>query len=298
METRILKYFLTVAKTQNITHAAQRLHITQPTLSRQLKQLEAELGVQLLIRGKRTVTLTPAGQALEHRAQDILTLLDQTTTELHTLNHQELSGTINLGYVESNVSFFVDDLIATFQGEHPLVQFHAFSAIGDDIKDKLNTGILDLGFVINPIETAKYHCLELPIYERYGAFVNQDHPLAKKQTITVPDLADYPIIYPWRSLLQNELNSVVGLDPNKLNIKITANLAPNILPLVRKYNYCLLAIAGVSKFNPYPDITFVPFENYLQTPHKLIWRKNHHYSAAVKAFIDFASREIGAMTER
>lgn len=298
METRILKYFLTVARTRNITHAAQKLHITQPTLSRQLKQLETELNVQLMVRGGREVTLTPAGHALAYRAQDILTLLDQATTEVHSLNHQELSGTINLGYVESNVSFFVDDLIAAFQDKHPLVQFHTFSAIGDDIKEKLDTGVLDIGFVITPIETAKYHHLTLPIYERWGIFVNKKHPLARYSEVTAADLKDYPIIYPWRSILQNELNSVVGLDPRKLNIKVTANLLPNSLPLVHQHNYCMLGIDSISRFNPYDDVIFIPFENYLQTSHELIWRKNHHYPAVIKKFIGFVNQEITAKTRQ
>lgn len=297
METRILNYFLTVAKMRNITHAAQKLHITQPTLSRQLKQLEDEMGTQLLIRGKREVTLTPEGKMLEHRAQDILTLIDQTTNEIHNFNQHELSGTINLGYVESNVSFFVDDLIAKFQKEHPLVKFHTFSAFGDDIKDKLDTGILDIGFVITPIETAKYHYFNLPIYERWGIFVNQSHPLSQKQNVTADDLQDYPIIYPWRNILQNELNSVVGLDPRKLNIKVTTNLSPNSLPLIDKYDYCMLGINSISRFNPYANIVFVPFENYLQTSHVLIWRKNHHYSELISTFIDFVKHHVSHETQ-
>ena len=297
METRILKYFLTVAKMQNITHAAQELHITQPTLSRQLKQLEDELGSQLLIRGKREVTLTAEGKLLAHKAQDILTLIDQTTDEIHNFNHHELSGTINLGYVESHVSFFVDDLIAEFQTQFPHVKFQTYSAIGDDIKDKIDTGILDLGFVVTPIETAKYQCFDLPIYERLGAFVNRNHPLADKQTITADDLANFPIIYPWRNILQDELQAVVGLDPRKLNIKITANLSPNSLPLIHKHNYCLLGIGSIGRFNPYDDIVFIPFENYLRTSHVLIWRKNHHYSELVMTFIDFVKQHVSRETQ-
>ena len=297
METRILKYFLTVAKMQNITRAAQELHITQPTLSRQLKQLEDELGTQLLIRGKREITLTAEGKMLEHRAQDILTLINQTTNEIQSFNHHELSGTINLGYVESNVSFFVDDLIAEFQTKYPLVKFQTYSAIGDDIKDKIDTGILDLGFVITPIETAKYNYFSLPIYERYGVFVNQKHPLAHQPTITADDLEDYPIIYPWRNILQNELSAVVGLDLQKLNIKITANLSPNSLPLVHQHDYCMLGIDSISSFNPYNDIVFVPFENYLQTSHRLIWRKNHHYSELIMTFIEFVKHHVSRETQ-
>lgn len=297
METRVLKYFLTVAKMQNITHAAQKLHITQPTLSRQLKQLEDELGVQLLIRGKREITLTAEGRMLEHHARDILTLIDQTTSEIQNFNQHELNGTINLGYVESKVSFFVDDLIADFQKQFPHVKFQTYSAIGDDIKDKIDTGILDLGFVITPIETAKYHCFDLPLYERYGIFVNQTHPLAHKSTITVDDLGDYPIIYPWRNILQNELSAVVGLDPQKLNIKITANLSPNSLPLVHQSNYCMLGIDSISRFNPYDNVVFIPFENYLQTSHQLIWRKNYHYSKLITTFIDFVKQHVSRETQ-
>ena len=297
METRILKYFLTVAKMQNITRAAQRLHITQPTLSRQLKQLEDELGAQLLIRGKREVTLTAEGKVLARKAQDILALITQTTNEIHNFNHHELSGTINLGYVESHVSFFVDDLIAEFQNQYPHVKFQTYSATGDDLKDKIDTGLLDLGFVVTPIETAKYKCFNLPIYERLGAFVNCNHPLANKQTINADDLANFPIIYPWQNILQDELQAVIGLDPQKLNIKITANLSPNSLPLIHKHNYCLLGIGSIGRFNPYDDIVFIPFENYLRTSHVLIWRKNHHYSELVMTFIKFVKQHVSHETQ-
>lgn len=292
METRILHYFLTVAKTRNITQAAQQLHITQPTLSRQLKQLEDQLGTPLFIRGKREITLTVAGQILERQAKKILMMIAQTQEEIKLSNQQQLSGSINLGCVESNVTYFVDDLIAQFQAQYPLVKINNYSADGDDLKAQMDEDFLDLSFLIEPIEAAKYHYISLPIYEKWGLYVNQNHPLAQKQTLTADDLADYPLILPRRSIVQNELSAVIGIDVDKLNVKMTLNLSSNAFPLVEKYNYCLFSIGGIGKLNLYPNITFIPFENYFRTGHGLAWRKNSHYSAAVKTFIDFVKEHV------
>lgn len=291
METRILKYFLTVAHTKNITQAAKLLHITQPTLSRQLKQLETELNAQLIIRGKREITLTAQGKILERQSQTLLKVINQTKEEIQNFDQNSLNGTISIGYVESSASFFINNVIAQFQEKHPLVKFQTYSAIGDDIKDRIDNGLLDLGVVITPIETAKYHYFKLPITDQWGVFVNQRHPLAHYQNITVTDLKDYPIIYPWRNILQDELQSVVGLDPKKLNVKIIANLPSNSLPFIHQFNYCMLGIQSISHFNPYQDVKFIPFKNSFQPSHGLIWQKNRHYSDLILQFINFVKQQ-------
>lgn len=292
METRILKYFLTIAKTKNITQAAQKLHITQPTLSRQIKQLENELHTTLFIRGKREIQLTAQGRILERKANDILTMINQTKEEISLFDNHELSGFINLGYVESHVAQFVDELIAQFQAKYPLIRFNTYSADGDDIKEKIDSGLLDLGFLIEPVEAAKYHLIKIPIYERWGIFVNHNHPLASKQTINAEDLNDYPMIFPRRSLVQNELTSVIGINPEKINIKLTINLSANAFYFIEKYNYCMLGIDGISYLNSSPEICFIPFENYFQTGHMLAWRKNKRYSKAVQTFIEFTKQQL------
>lgn len=296
METRILKYFLTVAHTKNITQAANLLHITQPTLSRQLKQLETELNAQLIIRGKREISLTAKGKILERQSQLILNIINQTKDEIQSFDQHALNGTIHLGYVESNITFFVNNLIAQFQKANPLVKFQTYSAIGDDIKERIDNGTLDIGFVITPIETAKYNYFKLPITDQWGIFVNQQHPLAHYQNITANDLQNYPLIYPWRNILQDELQSSIGLDPSKLNIKIIANLSSNSFPLVHQFNYCMLGIQSINRFNPYHDINFIPFKNRLRASHGLIWQKNHRYSDLTMEFIHFVKQRVSHET--
>lgn len=298
METRILKYFLTVAHTKNITQAANLLHITQPTLSRQLKQLETELNAKLLIRGKREITLTAQGKILERQAKTLLQVINQTKEEIQNFDLNSLNGTIRIGYVESNASFFINDTIAQFQKKHPLVKFQTYSAIGDDIKNQIDNGILDIGIVITPIETAKYHYFQLPITDQWGIFVNQQHPLAHYQNIMVTDLKNYPIIYPWRNILQDELQSVIGLNPQTLNVKIIANLPSNSLQFVHQFNYCMLGIQSINRFNPYQDVKFIPFKNSFQTCHGLIWQKNHHYSNLINSFIEFVKYHVSHETLR
>ena len=156
MDTRVIKYFLAVAQINNITKAAKQLHITQPTLSRQIMDLEKELGVTLFDRRQRRMELTQAGVVFQRRATTLVQLLDQTKDELHKQNYNELSGTINLGCVVSSVSPFIMNLIDQFQQQHPAVQFNIFDGDGDYLRRQLDEAATELACLLEPVEAAKY----------------------------------------------------------------------------------------------------------------------------------------------
>lgn len=180
MDTRVIKYFLTVAQTNNITHAAQQLHITQPTLSRQIIDLEKELGVTLFDRKQRRMTLTTEGILFQQRASTILSLIDHTKEELQN-TEKELTGVIKIGCVVSKVSKFVMQTVYKFQKQYPNVKFNIYDGNGDLLRQRLDAGLDDLAVLIEPVEAAKYNFIVLPVREQWGLIVKSSDPLAKKK---------------------------------------------------------------------------------------------------------------------
>lgn len=211
MDTRVIKYFLTVAQTNNITHAAQQLHITQPTLSRQMIDLEKELGVTLFDRKQRRMALTSEGVLFQQRASTILSLLDQTKQELQN-TAEELTGVLNIGCVVSRVSKFVMQIVSSFQKKYPNVSFNLYDGNGDLLRQRLDSGLEDFAVLIEPVEAAKYNFIELPVHEQWGLIVKSADPLAKKQAITKSDLYKIPLIAPTRNIVRDEISDVLKLD--------------------------------------------------------------------------------------
>jgi DNA-binding transcriptional LysR family regulator len=183
MGTRILRYFLTVAKQGTISGAARELHLTQPTLSRQIQQLEAELDTPLFIRERRRMYLTKAGKAYEQKTSRILEELAQANQIVASINNDDLTGTIRIGSVESQVTKFLIPQLVDCHRRSPHVQYHFYDADGGDIKERLDQGLLDLGLVSAQISTAKYHTIKIPIADRWGLAVRVDSKLAHQQLI-------------------------------------------------------------------------------------------------------------------
>lgn len=167
MEYRILKYFLVVAREENITRAAEILHISQPALSRQLMRLEEELGVQLFTRGRHSTSLTEEGMLLRRRAQEIVDLTEKTEREFRT-NSEELAGTISIGSGEGAVMRYLAGLMKSFSEKYPAVTFDLYSGAADQVKERLERGTLDVGAFIGNIDLSKYEAVELPVKERWG----------------------------------------------------------------------------------------------------------------------------------
>lgn len=180
MELRVLNYFLMVAREENITKAASLLHLTQPTLSRQLMQLEEELGVQLFTRSKHRIVLTDDGMLLRRRAEELVSLAEKTKEELQH-QQKELSGKVYIGSGELQSSQFLAQLIFAFRQKHPLVQFELYSGHSDNIKERIEQGLLDVGLLQEPVDISKYDFLRTPMKEKWGVWSARTVPWPKKR---------------------------------------------------------------------------------------------------------------------
>lgn len=289
MDTRVIKYFLTVAQINNITKAAKQLHITQPTLSRQIMDLEEELGVTLFDRRQRRMELTQAGILFQRRATTLLQLLDQTKDELHKQNYNELSGTINLGCVVSSVSPFMMSLIDQFQQHHPAVQFNIFDGDGDLLRRQLDEANTELACLLEPVEAAKYNFLILPSREQWGIILRADDSLAKKAFFTRDDLYKLPLVIPHRNIIRDEVSDILKLDQRKLNVRASNTQPSNTMELIRTGHYYGLGIKGVIDVFHDPDLTFIPFSPTTTTGHVLVWKKNRQLSTASEHFLQFVA---------
>lgn len=281
MELRVLRYFLVVAREENITRAAQLLHITQPTLSRQLIQLEEELGVTLFKRSKYRIVLTDDGMLLRRRAQEIVDLAEKTQMEFE--RHEEsLSGEISIGCGETNSMSFLSERIATFRRAHPLVSFNIYSATADDIKDRLEKGLLDLGLLAEPVEIGRYDFIRMPKEDLWGVLVRRDSPLAQLESVTPADLVGIPLIMSRRQQVRDELAAWFGEYYQQIDIAGTFNLILNAANMVLHGVGAALGfyIADISA-----DLRSIPLSPELCTGTVLVWKKEQAYSRAAELFL-------------
>lgn len=283
MEFRLLKYFLMVAREENITKAANLLHITQPTLSRQLIQLEEELGVTLFQRSKHRIILTEDGMLLRRRANEIISLMEKTQQEL-TKECDDLVGEISIGCGETQNMSYLSQKIKEFHKVHPLVKFHIHSTTADEIKERIENGLLDMGLVTEPVDISKYNFFRLPQKEQWGILVHEKHRLAQKTFITPDDLINEPLIIAKRTAVQNELINWFNNSSEKLNIVATYNLILNAANMV-KHQIGVALCFSLNFDNLYQDLRFIPLFPEIKTGAVLIWKKNHIYSQTMFHFI-------------
>lgn len=286
MDLRLLEYFLAVAKVGNITKAAEQLHVTQPTISRQLTDLEESLGTQLLIRGKRQVTLTDAGVLFQQRAEEILSLMDKTRRDL--LNQNDLlGGTVALGCVESCASRMLPEVLGQFSKLHPKVRYELYSADGDDIREKLDRGELDFGVLLEPVEAAKYDSIRLPYWETWGVVLRQDDPLAQKEAIGKEDILSIPLILPRRDIVQDNIAGWFGVERSQLNIFAGHNLVTNATLLAKAGLGYPVCVGGSFEIRGGENLCFRPFTPERTTGHVLAWKKNRVFHSAAACFREY-----------
>ncbi|MDE5617835.1 MAG: LysR family transcriptional regulator, partial [Ureaplasma sp.] len=226
MELRVLKYFLAVAREQNITNAAEQLHITQPTLSRQLRELEDELGVQLLIRGNKSVSLTEDGMLFRKRAEEIVDLANKT---INDINHakDDIMGDIYIGSGETDGLRCIISIMKELNNRYPNINFHINSGDKQDILEKLDKGLIDFGIFLDPIDKTKYNFIKIPAIDTLGILAKKDSPLSKKNYITNKDLIDKPLIISRQINEDSGIMRWLNTTPDKLKIVATYNLAFN-----------------------------------------------------------------------
>lgn len=281
MELRILKYFLMVAREENITRAAQRLNVTQPTLSRQLMQMEEELGVRLFQRGKHSISLTEDGILLKQRAQEIIHIENKIREDL-SHKGDSLTGTVTIGSGETRSMNDVSDLIQSFREENPKVTFEIYSGIADDVKDKIEDGTVDIGLLTEPVDISKYEFIRIPQKEQWGVIMRDDCPLANKEYICPEDLLGQPMITAKRESVRNELANWLGDYYDNIEFAASCDLIYNTEALVKGGVGIALCLKSDSHHS---NICFRPLLPALETGAVLVWRKNRAVSPAVKKFI-------------
>ena len=280
LETRVLRYFLAVAREGSVTRAARALHLTQPTLSRQIRELEEELGQTLFSRGGRELSLTREGLLLRQRAEEIVGLAEITEKEFRSLGEKTVSGDLSLGCGESKALSFVTDALKVLQDEHPLIIPHFFSGNGEIVMDRLDKGLLDFAVLMGAENTERYYSLPLPNHDTWGLLMDKDDPMAQKKAITAEDLLDIPLILSSQSLSRDELSGWLGFPMSRLHIAATYTLLFNGSLMVRSglgYALCFDHIAPSGKDSPF---AFRP----LTSPLSLVWKKHQILSAPAEAF--------------
>lgn len=285
METRVLKYFLAVAREENITKAAEQLHITQPTLSRQLAQLEEELGVHLFERGTRRTTLTTEGLLLRRRAEEIVELMDKTERELSE-QEELVDGTVSIGWGELESVKFVASMLRAFSEKYPLVRYRLYTASADHTKTQIDRGLLDVGLLLEPADISKYEFIRLGVTERWAAVTLPDDPLAALESVRPDDLRGRRLIIPFRQNVQSELFNWLGGIYDEKNIICVSNMSTNAAIMVRAGFGCMLTIEGSLPYIDHNELAVRPLDGFTSTS-VLAWKREQPFSPAVTKFIEF-----------
>jgi DNA-binding transcriptional LysR family regulator len=284
MELRVLSYFLAIAREENITRAAQNLHVTQPTLSRQIAQLEDELGVKLFVRSNHNIILTEDGMILKRRAQEIISLAEKTRMDL-THNEHMLTGEIAIGSGEFQATAFLSELINAFHKKHPLVKYSIYSGNASNIHDYIERGLLDIALVSEPIDIGKYDFISVNQKETWGALVRSDSDLAAKEYLTPEDLKDYPIIISSREPVKEMYGKWLGTNADDLNIASGGTLLYNMAGLVSAGMGAAICI----KLNcTYDNCKFIPLSPKIESGSFLVRKKDQVFSRATSEFIEFS----------
>jgi len=291
VEIRVLRYFLETAREGNITRAAERLHVTQPTMSRQLKDMEEELGVKLFIRTNYALRLTEAGMLLRKRAEDILDLVDKTESEFKTMDDR-IGGEIFVGCPEADSFKYFARALKRVQQQHAGVRCHITSGNSEAVTEKLDKGILDFALVMEYANPLKYNCLDIPAQETWGVFMRKDSPLAKKKTLRLADLYDLPLICSQQNIEQN-FPVWFGEKLDSLNIVATYNLFYNAAILVREGLGYAISYDKMADTGKESQMLFIPLTDVPLSAMKIIWKKYQVFSPAASLLLNELKNEFG-----
>lgn len=283
MEIRVLKYFLAVAREENISRAAEVLHITQPTLSRQIAQLEEELGTQLFVRGKHLM-LTDAGIMLRRRAEEVTELVDRIEAEFS--EPEDVGGKISVGEGAIRSSEILMKAMVQFREKYPKVQYEIYSNTSDFIKERLDKGLCDFGLLLEPIDIEKYDFIRIPVKERWGLFMEKNHPLAEKEVIEREDIKQVPLITASRLSMQKEIANWLGEDTEQMNIFATCNIITNAQIMVNLGEICFMTVEGAMDSFQRENLVFRPLSPALELSSVLVWKKFQPFSRAAGRFLE------------
>lgn len=289
MDIKVLNYFLTVAREESISKAAQALHMTQPPLSRQIKELEDELGIKLFIRGRK-ITLTEEGRILQKRAKEIIELTNKTKEEI-LFSHKNLKGNIYIGCGETYAVRIIAKAMKNIS-KHNDIKFHITSGNSNDIREKLDKGLLDFALFIEPVDVKQYNYIKLPYHDTWGILAKKDSEIASKKYITKEDLKKLPLIISSQQIVKNEFSGFISDEFESLNIKATYNLLYNASLMVMEdmgYALCLDKIIEETTEN---NLTFIPLKPKMEVGVVLAWRKQEIFTNIKEKFLQEIEKEI------
>ncbi|MED4074403.1 LysR family transcriptional regulator [Priestia endophytica] len=287
MELRVLRYFLTVAREGNITKAADFLHVTQPTLSRQLKELEQKLGKKLFIRSSHSIILTDEGMLLRKRAEEIVHMVDKVEAEFSSME-ETISGDVYIGGGETDAMRQIARVVKDLQLNYPNIRYHLYSGNEEDVTDRLDRGLLDFGILIQPADLSKYNYINIPAKDVWGVVMRKDSPLAVKNTIQAMDLLNVPLICSRQAMQQtyskNEFADWFGENFDKLNVVTTYNLAYNAAIMVDEGIGYAITLDKIVNTSSDSNLCFKPLEPRLESGLNIVWKKHQVFSVAADIF--------------
>lgn len=288
MDIRVLRYFLAIAREGNITVAANYLNLTQPTLSRQIQDLEKELGQKLFVRGSHSVTLTSEGILLRKRAEEIIEMVEKTEAEFSSIK-ETIGGDIYIGGGETDAIRLIAKVMKDLRKDYPAIRYHLYSGNSEDVTERLDKGLLDFGILIEPADIAKYNYINIPAKDVWGIIMRKDSILSKKKKIERKDLLNLPLMFSIQAIRstasKNEFMEWFGKDLDRLNIVSTFNLVYNASIMVEEgigYAVTLDKIINTSKTG---NLCFKPLYPRLESGLNLVWKKNQVFSKASEIFL-------------
>lgn len=294
MEIRVLRYFLEIARAGNMTRAAETLHVSQPTLSKQIKDLEQELGKKLFIRKSTSLSLTDEGMLLRKRAEDILDMVDKTTDEFKALD-EITGGEVHIGCAESYQIKYLAQAIHSFKKKYPLFRYHLTSGNTEQVTERLDRGLIDFAVIVEPPNLSRYNYLELPESDIWGLIMKNDDPLARKNTICFEDLADLDLICSEQGM-KFDIARWCGEKADTLNLTGTLNLSYNGSVFVKEGLGYMLTFDKLIKTDSESGLCFRPLEPVLETKMYVIWKKYQVFTPIAELLLDELKEQISDRT--
>lgn len=291
MDIRVLQYFLTVAKAESITKAAEMLNMTQPPLSRQMKDLESELGKQLFIRGSKKITLTDDGLLLRKRAEELVSLMEKTRSELMA-SDENITGDVYIGCAETEAISLFAKVAQKLQRGNSQIHYHLYSGDAEHIMNRLDKGLIDFGLILGTINTEKYNYLPLPMKDTWGIIMHKNSPLANKNSIVSEDLINVPLIVPHQISSVDMINRWIKTDWSELNIVGTYNLIYNAAQFANENLGYAISLDKLINTTGDSSLCFRPLSPKLEIGLSIIWKKYQVFSKASNAFLTEIKKEI------
>ena len=295
MEIRVLKYFLAVAREGSITAAANALHLTQPTLTRQMQDLEYELKQKLFVRGKHNITLTEEGMLLKDRAEEIIEMVHKTKSDIMS-SSENLKGDIYIGCGETEAMHYVAEVIKEVQDAYPNIVFHIHSGNAEEVMERLDKKLLDFGVLIQPVDITKYDNITLPTTDIWGVLMRKDAPLAQFESVKLENLQNIPLITSRQVTRKSQNNDYTKWFQGKFetfNIVATYNLIYNAALLVKSGIGYAVTLDKLANTSSESELCFRPFEPKLEAKLDIVWNKFQVHSAAANLFLQKLQDKFG-----